>query len=1059
MRKWVLPVAAAMLLAASSLFAQSTTGSVSGTAVDESKAVLPGVTVTVTNAATQVARTIVTDERGRFRALSLQPGVYDVAADLAGFQPVTATGVEVTIGNDVTVDVVLKIGGIEEQVTVEGEAQQLDLTATTVGGVVTTKQIAELPLNGRSFMQLATLQPGVVVSRSSTRDFTGGFGNTQIAVAGARPEQTGFLLEGTNIADISDKAPSSMAGVMLGVDTVQEFSVQTHGYSAEFGRAAGGIISAVTKSGTNQFRGSAFEFHRDSRWDAPGYFDVGDTPPPFRRNQFGGTLGGPIVRNKLFFFGSYEGLREKLATTQIARMPNALAHQGIIPINGVLTNVGVAAAVKPYLDLFYPIPTGRDYGDGTAEFRHAATNPTDEDFVVGKIDYQLNAKDAFVLRVSSDPSKTEAAQEHPLFREYQTTNTRYFTFQHQRVFSSQLLNQLRFAINRTYRDDDILPTVTVPDNMFFTTDKNPITGAPYWGVINVTGLSAAGATATLPVQYAQNLYQLSNAFTWSRGRQTMKFGGEWHRYHFDGYSNSRFGGEFRFRNLQEFLTLRRSATAQADRFTGNMPGSDTNRHMRQNYFSAFAQDDYEITSKLTFNVGVRYEFVTTPYELDGKVAGLLSLSDLESGPKGITPGSPFFDNPSPTHGLAPRLGVSWRPADKTVIRGGYGIFYQPLTVSFYRGTSFRIYPYFAGVDMRQPAVFGPSIQAVLNAGVAGGAIQKRSEFIAYDIDQPLSQHYYLNAQRELPGGYVVEVGYLGSRGMHLPFYGDPNSVPAQLASNGSWQVIPGAGLRYPSWGRIRTRINVADSWYNGAVLSVNRRFSKGLLFQGAYTFGRSLDTWSGGLIGGSDYDTGAGSATNWWCVECEKGRSSFDVRHNFTFNAVYILPWGQDLKGVAGALASGWQVGGIVALAGGVPFTVFNGFDRAGDMQSDATMQKPDLKPGGDPNPILGSPDQWFDPSQFTLPAAGYYGTLGRNTLEGPNLRTVDFSFFKNTRMARSNFQIRVEMFNVFNRANFAPPSDAALFNPDGSRREGVGRIIRTSTTARQIQLGVKIAF
>ncbi len=1061
MRSRVLASVAVILVAASSLFAQSTTGTISGTALDESKAILPGVTVTVTNQATQVSRTIVTDERGRYRALNLAPGTYQVAADLAGFQPLLLKGLDVTIGNAVTVDLTLKLGGIQEQVTVEGEAQQLDLTTTTVGGVVTTKQIAELPLNGRSFMQLATLQPGVIVSRATGRDFTGGYGNTQVSVAGARPEQTGYLLEGTNIADISDKAPSSMAGVMLGVDTVQEFSVQTHGYSAEFGRAAGGIISAVTKSGSNSLRGSAFEFHRDSAWDAPNYFDVGDEPPPFKRNQFGATLGGPIVKNSLFFFGSYEGLRQQLATTQVARLPNAAAHNGIIPVAGVLTNVGVNPLVKPYLDLLYPIPTGRDYGDGTAEHRHAVTDPTTENFYVGKIDYQANQKDSFIFRLSVDPSDTKASQEHPLFREYQTTNTRYTTLQHQRVFSSSVLNQLRVAINRTKRTDTVRPLVDIPANMFFTTDKDPETGAPYWGVINITGVSAAGSTATLPVQYVQNLYQLSDTFTWNRGKQTMKFGGEWHRYHFDGYSNSRYGGEFRFRNLQEFLTLRRSSTALADRFTGNMPNSDTNRNMRQNYFAFFAQDDYDVKDNLSLNVGVRYEFVTTPYERSGKVAGLLNLTDLESGPMGVTPGSDFFKNPSVGHGIAPRIGVSWRPGGGTrnVVKAGYGIFYQPLTVSFYRGTSFRIYPYFAGVDMRQPAVFGPAIQTVLNAGVGSGAIQKRSEFIYYDAKQPYSQHFYANFQRDLGKGFMAELGLLGSRGKNMPFYGDPNSVPAEQMPDGRWRVVPGAGLRYPSWGRIRTRINIAESWYNGMTLTLNRRFAQGLMFQGTYTLGKSIDTWSGGLIGGNDYDTGAGSATNWWCPSCEKGRSSFDVRHNFMFNAVYVLPFGQNLKGLAGALGSGWQIGGIVGLASGVPFTVFNGFDRAGDLQSDATMQKPDLATGASNNPILGKPEQWFDPLAFNLPQAGYYGNLGRNTLEGPGLATVDFSFFKNTRVSRSNLQIRLEIFNLFDRANFAPPSDVALFNPDGTRREGVGRITRTSTTARQIQLGMKITF
>src|SRR4029453_10248352 len=295
--------------------AQSTTGSISGVVVDQSKSVLPGVTVDVRNVETGVQRSMVTDERGRDRALNLAPGRCRVHAELSGFQPVETEDLIVQIGLDVPVDLTLGLGTITESVTVTGESALVDLSGAAVGGVVTTRQIAELPLNGRSFMQLATLQPGVSVSRSTGRDFTGGGGGRQVAVAGARPEQTGYLLEGTNISDISDKAPSSVAGVLLGVDTVQEFSVQTHGYSAEFGRAAGGIISAVTKSGTNDFRGTLFEFHRDSALDARNFFDQGEIPD-FKRNQYGATFGGPIFKNKLFYFGSYEGLRERLALTR-----------------------------------------------------------------------------------------------------------------------------------------------------------------------------------------------------------------------------------------------------------------------------------------------------------------------------------------------------------------------------------------------------------------------------------------------------------------------------------------------------------------------------------------------------------------------------------------------------------------------------------------------------------------------------------------------------------------------------------------------------------------------
>jgi len=1046
----------ASLLVATGAFAQATTGSISGTVRDQSKSVLPGATVEVQNLETGATRSIVTDVEGRFVALSLTPGRYVVTAELSGFAKATANDVLVQIGSEVPVDLVLAVGGVSEQVTVSGEVALTDLSSAVVGGVVTTKQIAELPLNGRSFMQLATLQPGVAVSRATERDFTGGFGGTQVSIAGARPEQTGYLLEGTNISDISDKAPSSVAGVLLGVDTVQEFSVQTHGYSAEFGRAAGGIISAVTKSGTNQFRGTAFEFLRDSAFDAKGYFDEGNDPPAFTRNQFGGTLGGPIMKNKLFFFGSYEGLRERLGTTRIARVPNADAHRGLLPAaGGGLRNVGVHPTMQPYLDLLWPLPNGRDFGDGTGEYTFAPTEPTDEDFFVGKIDWNLRQNDSVLLRVSSDKSDNQVwANDHPFFTDITTTDARYVTSQWQHIFRSSLLNEVKFANNRTRRELIPTPMIDIPQSLFFVKE-------PYFGYMEMPGILTSAGNVDDSANYTQDLYQVSDTLTWHAGKHTVKSGMDFQRYHFDGFSNSRLGGAYRFRTLEEMLTLRRSSTAQADRYTGNLPGTDTDRNMRQNYWAFFVHDDFRVSDRLSVSAGLRYEFVTTPYELNGKVAGLLSLDDLESGPKGITPGSPLFDNPSKLS-FAPRLGVSWSPFGntKTIIRGGTGIFYQPLTVSFYRGTTFREYPYFAGVDIRQPTVFGPGIQDVLAGSAGTSAVQKRSEWISYDIDQPYMFQWYANAQRELRSQLVAEIGYMGSRGVNLPYYGDPNTTPSTYLPDGTKVIVPGAQLRYPSWGRIRTRSTGAESEYHGLTLGLQKRFSHGFQFQGNYTYSRSTDTWSGGLQGSSDFLTGAGSAVDWFDIGFERGRSSFDVPHSFVFNGVYQLPTKAGATGVTGVLVNGWQLSGIVTISSGLPFHPVIGFDRAGDRQSDTDMQRPSWAPGYNAdNAILGSPDQWFDPKAFVLPAAGTFGNVARNSLRGPNLRVVDFSIFKNQPVARTTLQFRVEVFNLLNRVNFNPPDSPTVFNTDGTYVPGSGRITSLATPARQVQFGIKFLF
>lgn len=1043
-RLWFL---AALLLQCMPLIAQSPTGHISGVVTDSSRAAAPGVTVTVSSDDTGLSRVATSDPRGRYDVFDLPPGRYSVVAELSGFAPANRRDVVVTMGTSASVNLTLVVAGVVEAVAVTEHASALDQRGTGLGGVVTRNQIEELPLNGRNFLQLAALQPGVIVSRASGREFSGGFGSTQLSIGGARPEHTGYLLDGTNIADISDKAPSSLAGALLGVDAVQEFSVQTHGYSAEFGRAAGGIVSVVTKSGTNRFAGSAFEFHRDSALDARGYFDPVD-PPDFLRNQFGASLGGPVKRNRLFFFGSYEGLRDRNVVTRSARLPDQAAHQGLLPDgSGGLRRVTIHPTAQPYLSLLFPIPDGASFGDGTAELRHSHRDPTDEDFWVGKVDWQANANDRFTLRMSKDASEATISQEHPIFLNHTSTGTQYVTLQHQRLFGSSGIHSLRVALNRTTRADEVAPSIDIPASLYFTED-------PHFGAINIIGLTQAGSTATIPASYDQRLFQVTDTFTWNRGAHLLKAGVDWQRYGFQGFSYSRYGGEFRFRTLEEFLTLRRSSRAQADRFTGNLPGTDTRRHMSQHYIAVFAQDEWRMRSSLTISAGLRYDVVTTPVERDGLVAGLLSLDDLESGPGGVTPGTPLFDNPS-KRSVAPRVGVNWAPGDgRTSVRAGYGLFFQPMTVSYYRGTVFRVFPYFAGVDIRQPAVFGPGIQTVLASGVDA---QRRSEFIDYDARQPFVQQWHARLERDLGAGVSAELGYLGSRGHNLPFYGDPNAVPSKYLADGRKQVIPGAGLRYPTWGRIRTRTNIARSNGHALVAGMRRRAADRLTLQAAYTFAHSTDTWSGGQMGTSDFDNGAGSATDWWDPEAEFGPSNFDVRHSLVVNGAYEFPWGRSLTGAAGMLARGWSVAGVLQLSSGLPFTPFIGLDRALDRQSDAdTIQKPDQIA---PVTYPGTAEAWFDVSAFALPQAGFYGTATRNSMRGPGLKLADVALVKQVTAGPTRVQLRLEAFNLFNWVNLGLPNASVLFASDGSYRAGAARITTIATPARQLQLGIKVIF
>ena len=456
-------------------------------------------------------------------------------------------------------------------------------------------------------------------------------------------------MDGTNIADISDKAPSSVAGVLLGVDTLQEFSVQTHGYSAEFGRAAGGLISAVTKSGTNQLHGSGFEFHRNSALDARNSFDVA-APPGFRRNQFGGTLGGPILRNRLFFFTGYEGLRDERSITRYARLPNALAHQGLVPdAAGVLQNVGVHPTTRPYLDLLFPTPTGQDFGDGTAELAHAHLDPTDEDFWVGKIDWQAGSNDSLLFRVSRDRSDSLTSQEHPLFVESAATDTRYVTGQHQRLFSANVLNVLRFAANRTYRDNDLLPTVDIPTSLYFSED-------PHWGAITVTGLVDCRIDGDDPgAVHAGRL---------PGGRHLHL--GEGPPHLADGVRLA----ELSLRRVLVFALRRRVPLPQPHRVPHAAPQRhraggplhrQSSRHRHQAPRAAALRVDVRAgrlaraAAGLSVSAGLRYEFVTDPNELNGAGGRAPQLRRSRVGPAGHHAGQPAVRQPVEEQpGAAPR---------------------------------------------------------------------------------------------------------------------------------------------------------------------------------------------------------------------------------------------------------------------------------------------------------------------------------------------------------------------------------------------------------------------
>ncbi|MCZ6752846.1 MAG: TonB-dependent receptor [Acidobacteria bacterium] len=1033
------------------LFAQATDARISGVVEDESGAVIPGATVVATNVETGLTRTASTDDRGNYVLRALPPGQYDVRAELTGFNTLIRSGLQLHSGGEVAINLVLQVGEITQSVVVTGEAPLVSTTTSDVGGLVNTDQINNLPLNGRDLTHLALMEAGVVLISNTRKDVGKGFGPV-VSMGGARPDQTGYLLDGTDIKSIENfQAPQSVAGVTLGVDTVREFKVLVNNYSAEYGgRAAGGVISAVTKSGTNQLHGTAFEFHRNDNLDARNFFDPGEGPPEFKRNQFGFTAGGPVVRDQTFFFGSFEGVRERLAFTNIYRVPTQAARQGNLA-NG--KTVEVSEKIVPYLGL-YPLPNGEIFGD-VGEYIAPFSQPTDESYFMAKVDHSFSDDHNIYARYTFDDSTRLGVEstgaQLPNFPQELASRSQYTTVEDTYILSPRVLNQLRLSYNRTAVISADIDAIGVDPSLFF------VPGV--FGQFQLGGgfISNPGVNGKNPRTSFLNLFQFANTVSVTQGRHNLKFGASVSRFQFNTNSPSRFGGEWRFTSMKNLLL------AKPNRLRISDPSSDTIRGFRQWMPGFFIQDDFRMTRRLTLNLGLRYEFITVPTEVNGKIANLRDIiNDTE-----VTVGDPFFKNPS-LKLFVPRVGLAFDPtgSGKTVIRGGFGIFPDHLLPTYYRSAGTRQPPFFFQAQVKNPKF----PDALSNLKGSSSSLETNQ----FEAEQPYLMQWNLGIQQQLLPNTMFSVHYIGSRSVHMQREHDDNQALPDVLSDGRlFFPDDGRGRRNPKFKKIHYYAQDGNSFYHGAQFRFRKSMSSGLQFQLSYSLSKSIDEGSV-AFGATDYGY-RGTISNVYDRKAERGLSNFDIRHNFTVNYSYELPWGASLSGVGRALAHGWQVAGIVQLASGTPFPLRLAFDRARSESGDLT-QKPDLLAGGNSNPVsgvtagcdgvpagqkLGGRDLYFDPCQFVLPEAGFFGNLGRNTIIGPGLANVDFSLMKNFGMGETRrLQFRTEFFNIFNHTNFASPprGNLDIFDKSG-RIQGAGRLTSTVTAPRQIQFGLKFIF
>jgi len=1057
------------------LLGQVAGGAIQGFVSDPSGAAVTGAQVTVTEIATGVSRTASTNSAGLYAIANLQPSIYTASITARGFSRENAGNLTLTVGANLTVNFALKIGTSSEQVEVRDTANNIDLVTSNLSEVVDSTTIRELPLNGRDWSQLITLQPGAdevrnqsTIGGAGTSDVNRvlrGFGN-QMSIAGTRPQQNNYRLDGVSFNDYTNGAPGGVLGNITGVDAVQEFSVITTNYSAEYGKTSGGVINAITRSGTNQYHGSAYEFIRNSALDARNYFDAA-TIAPFRRNQFGGTVGGPVLRDKTFFFFNYEGLRQALGVSQSDRVPSQNARNGILSTG----TVSVDPAVTRYLN-FWPLPNGGlDASGDVGNYRVATNQIGNENFYTGKIDHHFSSRDSVAgtfLYDATSLSQPDALNNLHFVNEDART---FSSIEETHIFSPSVLNTVRFGFSRNHA---ISNTSDPINSLAADTSLGSVPGRPAPFLIVPTWTNFYGGVGGFPnFVIGWNSFQLYDDAFVTRGSHTFKFGFAFERMQSNNFMHFTQNGRFSFASVKDFLTNNPHA------YGVQLPSGESERGLRESLFGGYLQDDWRILHNLTFNYGVRYEATTVPTEVHGRLSTLRNMTDTE-----MHLGSPYFDNPT-LKDFSPRLGVAWDPFGngKTAVRSGFGIYDVlplPYTILISGAGSA---PFTTAPTLVHPGTGTfPNVayNLALNAVAQGPLVSERVSYFQPHPPRSLTYNWNLNVQQEIAANGKLTVAYVGSRGVHLPYHTDDANIvlPTKTADGYVWpsgDAYQNGTVLNPSVGDINRTAYEADSYYHSLQAGYEQQFRHGLQLRGAYTWGRSIDTGSS-TIAGDQFANSPSSLPLWFDPKTRRGLSDFNLSHDGVISLLWDTPELRTGSALLHWAANGWQAGSIFQASSGSPFSVLIAGDPLG-MNSTDPWDYPDRLRGAGCKSLVnpGNPNNYIKEQCFSAPVETFQtssgpqqqivrlGNEGRNALVGPGLSNLDFSFVKNSKLAgieKGSVQFRAELFNILNKSNFAAPLDNdTILNQDGTAADGAGAVDQTQTTSRQIQFGLKILF
>ncbi|MEO8099362.1 MAG: carboxypeptidase-like regulatory domain-containing protein [Acidobacteriota bacterium] len=1077
-------------------FAQASS-SISGRVEDPTGAAVSGATVTVKTVDTAATRIASTDGNGNYHVPGVPEGPQEVRAEKAGFKTTVRTGINLVVAQEAVVNLTLELGPVTDSITVTGEGPVVNVTTSQVFGLVNERQIKELPLNGRSFDNLITLNPSALsyVLKSANTSTSNG---STFVVAGRRPLENIFLLNGIEYTGSSQMAitPGGVSGQLLGIDAVREFNVLTDNYSAEYGKRGGAQVSVVTQSGTNAVHGSLFEYIRNNKLDARNFFDQ-NAAPPFRRNQFGVALGGPIKKNKFFLFGNYEGFRERLAVSNVSVVPNAQARLGRMPTAASQKNAPVYAPVAnldqrilPFMQL-WPEANGPQLLSNGIETGSALSynNPrrkVHEDFGTTRADYNIRDSDAFTASYTIDDGNSTVPLADPLFGSNVKLRAHVLSLQENHIFSPRVLNTFRAGFSRAAFNYDATEFKEFPSSLYFVTG-GPIGGISIGGGNTTTGLAsitAAGSNNAANVLNRRNLFTYSDTVHISMGRHQISTGAWFQRMQDNENSASRRLGLATFTNLTTFL--------QGTTTNFQVVPNPSALGFRSSFGAWFVDDVIRVRRNLTVEIGLRHEFTNGWNEVNGRAGNWITDANGVLLTEPITGKSAFTKNNAKKL-FAPRVSLAWdvRGNGKTAIRAGFGTYYTLIdNLAFllnsippqngsitYTGSIFNSIPVKPGVAL--PPFCSVTVRPPACAIYAPQGVQA-------DAKTPVLQNWNLSVEHQLSENMSVRVAYLGTFGYHGLLSVDLNSVAALTCNTPTGCVSGGTGTarglaaqgeRYiPVATRPNNNLSGGFFWmsegnssYNALQVEVTRRMSHGLQFRGNFTWSKNLDLNS--ALTGAQGNNQPQMILDRNDLHRDWGPSALDVKAQSTLTASYALPFGKSGGAVVRKLAGGWQVSSITTLLSGFPFTPTLGSNRSGDGDT-RNPDRPNFNPAFTGKVILGEPTRWFDPNAFSVPQAGIYGNVGRGAFRGPGLASIDVAVSKNTTInERFTLQFRAEAFNLANRANFGTPNPSVFSNtttfgvPNPNVANGsayaaaAGLITSTATPSRQTQGSLKLIF